>query len=110
MSIEWLKRAAKEVLRDYPELSYEINKSTKSCSLYLYITDGVFKRSIRVSDHKNGYNQYINSEIVSDKFNKKCMCRTIANQCKALRMARKFHCFDIIERQLIQSYAGGSLW
>ena len=109
MSIEWLDSAAKEVLKDYPELSYDLSKSTKSCSLYLYITDGVFKRSIRVSDHKNGYNYYLNKEIVSDKFNRKCIRRTIANQCKALRMARKFHCFDIIERQLSQSYAGGSL-
>ena len=109
MSIEWLKTAAKEVLRDYPELSYEINKSTKSCSLYLFITDGMYKRVIRVSDHKNGYDHYISSEVVSNKFNKKCIRRTIANQCKALRMARKFHCFDIIERQLSQSYAGGSL-
>lgn len=109
MSIEWLNEAAKEVLKDYPELRYDITKSTKSCSLYLYITDGVFKMSIRVSDRNNGYNYHFNKEIVSDKFNRKCIRRTIANQCRALRMARKFHCFDIIERQLSQSCAGGSL-
>ena len=109
MSIEWLDSAAKEVLRDFPELSYEISKSTKSCSLYLYITDGVCLRSIRMSDHRNGYGYYFNVEIVSKKFSKKCIRRTIANQCRALRMARKFHYFDIIERQLSQSCAGGSL-
>ena len=109
MSIEWLDGAAKEVLRNFPELSYEISKSAKSSSLYLYIKDGVHIRSIRVSDHKNGYNHYFNREVVSDKFNRKCLSRTIANQCRALRMARKFHCFDIIERQLNQSCAGGNL-
>ncbi|MBQ8845464.1 MAG: hypothetical protein IJ008_05610 [Clostridia bacterium] len=83
-----LEFMAREILRKYPECTYQIRKSQKSESLYIYITDGILTRSIRISDHKNQYNHFFNTEVVSDKININCLGRAIKNLCKSMRKSR----------------------
>ena len=89
----------RDILRAFPECSYSICKSQKSDSMYIYITDGQLKRSVRISDHRNRYNRFYNREIVSDKININCLGRTIVNVCKSMRKSRtKFHLKEISEK------------
>ena len=87
---------AKEILKNYPECKYEINKSKKSDSIYLFISDGYLKRKIRISDHWNGYNYFFHTEIVSDKLRENCIRGAIANLCKSMRRSRMNYCFKAI--------------
>jgi len=78
----------REILKKFSECTYSINKSQKSDSIYLYITDGILTRSIRISDHRNGYNHFFNTEIVSDKINENCLRGAIVNVCNSMRKSR----------------------
>lgn len=89
----------REILRKFPECTYSINKSQKSDSIYLYITDGILTRSIRISDHRNGYNHFFNTEIVSDKLNINCIRGAIANVCKSMRKSRTNYYLNKISAQ-----------
>ena len=88
MSQGKLDYMVREILRKFPECTYSISRSQKSDSIYLFITDGTLKRSIRISDHRNGYNHFFNTEIVSDKLNINCIRGAIANVCKSMRKSR----------------------
>lgn len=89
----------KEVLRNFPEFSYNICKSKRSSSIYVYIKDNLSYGSIRISDHKNNYDYSFDREIVSDKINLQCLSRAIKNVCLKLRRKRLRVCFNVLERQ-----------
>ncbi len=96
-----LEFIVKEILRKYPECSYNINKSQKSESLYLYITDGQLTRSIRISDHRNKYDHFFNTEIVSNKVNTNCLRGAIVNLCNSMRKSRTNYYFRAVAAQLV---------
>ena len=87
---------ARDVLRNFKEYSYNIKKSSLSDSIYLYITDGKIVKSLRISDHKNVYGVFCNTEIVSDKIKQDCVRRTIVNLCKSLRRKKMNNYFKEI--------------
>lgn len=65
MIIEYNKveAMAREVVRNYYGFTFELTKSSKSESLYLYIhTDGIMK-SMRISNHRNNYDYSFDKEI-----------------------------------------------
>ena len=100
MTLGKLDFMVKEIMRKFPECTYKLNQSSKSSSLYLYITDGYLVRSLRVADHFNGYNCEFHLEIVSDKINKKWLYGAIVNLCKSMRRSRTKYCFKVMEKQL----------
>ena len=100
------EKITKEVMKDYPGFSYSISKSTKSSSMYLYITDEYgLKKSLRVSDHKNGYNRIYNTEIIFPKVKENVLKRTIVNLCKSLEIKRVRYLMNKVSLQLSQSMA-----
>lgn len=100
------EKITKEVMKGYPGFSYNISKSAKSSSMYLYITDefGLI-RSLRVSDHKNGYNRSYNTEIVFPNVKDQVLRRTIVNLCKSLERKRVRYLMNKVSLQLSQSMA-----
>lgn len=100
------EKITKEVMKGYPGFSYNISKSAKSSSMYLYITDefGLI-RSLRVSDHKNGYNYSYNTEIVFPNVKDQVLRRTIVNLCKSLERKRVRYLMNKVSSQLSQSMA-----
>lgn len=60
MNIDYNKvqTLAKEVINKKHGFSFDLNKSNKSESLYLFIHYDNMKKSIRISNHKNIYERY----------------------------------------------------
>ena len=93
MSYGKLDFIVREILKKFPECKYEISKSQKSDSIYLTITDGQLKRLIRISDHRNNYNFFFHTEVVSRKINENCVRRAIINLCNSMRRSRMNYYF-----------------
>lgn len=75
-----------EVMKEFPEYSYDIRKSSKSSSVYLYVHDelGLIK-SLRVSDHKNMLYGRYDKEMIAPKIREKVLKKTIVNLCESLK-------------------------
>ena len=103
MSQNKLEFMVKEIMKRFPECSYNINKSQKSDSLYLYITDGYLKRTLRLSDHWNNYNYQFSTEIVADKVRENWLYGAIVNLCKSMKRSRTKYLFRVVSKQLAQA-------
>lgn len=104
MVIEYNKveAMAREVVRNYYGFTFELTKSSKSESLYLYIHSDGFMKSMRISNHRNNYDYSFDKEIVSDKVNKKCLHRAIINLCEGLQRKKLNYGFRMVALQLSQ--------
>lgn len=90
MAEKQFEKITKEVMKEYPQFNYNIAKSQKSHSLYLYIKDDMgLMKILRVSDHKNNLNFY-DREIIFHKVKGSVLKRTIINLCKSLERKRVY--------------------
>lgn len=104
MNIDYNKveSLAKEVINKMADFSFDLNKSNKSGSLYLFIHYGDQMESIRISDHKNGYDYSFDKEIIADVINVNCLRRAIINVCKDLKKKKLKNSFKLLAMQHMQ--------
>lgn len=104
MNIDYNKveTLAKEVINEKHGFSFDLNKSNKSESLYLFIHYENMMKSIRISNHKNVYDYSFDKEIVSDTINAECLKRAIKNVCEHLKKKRLNYCFRLLAMQSTQ--------
>lgn len=98
MNVDYNKveNLAKEVISKKSGFSFDLRKSNKSESLYLFVHYDNLIKSVRISNHRNGYDYYFDKEIVSDKINIKCLRRTIEKLCVLLQKKKLNICFNAI--------------
>lgn len=89
MEEERFERIVKQTMKDYPNFTFKIYKSSKSSSKYLIIKDDLeFMKSLRVSDHRNFSSRSFDKEMVAPKIKEKVLKKTIVNLCESLKRKR----------------------
>lgn len=89
MEEERFERIVKQTMKDYPNFTFKIYKSSKSSSKYLIIKDDLeFMKSLRVSDHRNFSSRDFDKEMVAPKIKEKVLKKTIVNLCESLKRKR----------------------
>lgn len=90
---------AKEIIVKQYGFCYDLNKSNKSESLYLFIHYDNLMQSIRISNHKDVHDYYFDKEIVSDAIKIESLKGAIKNVCNSLRKSMLHYGFKILARQ-----------
>ena len=80
MELQKLENITKDVLREFNDITYSINTSKKSDSLYLYLYLQGTQISMRIANHQYK-NKYHFKEIIKDKINPNNLRRAINNLC-----------------------------
>jgi len=89
MELQKLENITKDVLREFNGITYSINTSKKSNSLYLYLYLQGTQISMRVANHEYR-NKYHFKEIIKDKINPNNLRRAIYNLCVSLQKKRTY--------------------
>lgn len=99
MDYKIVDAVAKEIVVRQYGFCYDLNKSNKSESLYLFIHYDNLMQSIRISNHKDVYDYYFDKEIVSDDIKIDSLKGAIRNVCKSLRKQMLRYGLKIVARQ-----------
>ena len=89
MELQKLENITKDVLREFNGITYSINTSKKSDSLYLYLYLQGTQISMRIANHEYR-NKYHFKEIIKDKINPNNLRRAIYNLCVSLQRKRTY--------------------
>ena len=89
MELQKLENITKDVLREFNGITYSINTSKKSDSLYLYLYLQGTQISMRIANHEY-INKYHFKEIIKDKINPNNLRRAIYNLCISLQRKRTY--------------------
>ena len=101
MELQKLENITKDVLREFNGITYSINTSKKSDSLYLYLYLQGTQISMRIANHQYK-NKYHFKEIIKDKINPNNLKRAIHNLCVSLQRKRTYFLLSCLDyrRQL----------
>ena len=101
MELQKLENITKDVLREFNGITYSINTSKKSDSLYLYLYLQGTQISMRIANHQYK-NKYHFKEIIKDKINPNNLRRAINNLCVSLQRKRTYFLLSCLDyrRQL----------
>ena len=96
MELQKLENITKDVLREFNGITYSINTSKKSDSLYLYLYLQGTQISMRIANHQYK-NKYHFKEIIKDKINPNNLRRAIYNLCVSLQRKRTYFLLNCLE-------------
>ena len=96
MELQKLENITKNVLREFNDITYSINTSKKSDSLYLYLYLQGTQISMRIANHEYR-NKYHFKEIIKDKISLNNLRRAIYNLCVSLQRKRTYFLLSCLE-------------